>query len=355
MELRHLRYFVAVAEERSFIGAAARLNVAQPSLSKQIRDLEIELGTVLFERGPRGVHLTAAGRAFLVEARNTLVVAAHAVASARGAAVGRDSPLRFAHGELAIYGTAMENLLTSFRDANPEAQVEVSSSHDGEIFHALRERRVDVGPVFVLEWPVRGFAAHRLIDATITGVLLPSSHPLAAQSSVRLAELRTLTWLNSAARRWPGFFPMLETALRERGLVPERQLERSKEAPAMNIQIAAGDTWTLVSEAVAAPYRKASRGIVYRAFAEPPIACWLALVWLPPTSPQIGRLVQAARDTGLTVPEEHAAHSWTTDPSRPPKLAAPASADRRSSTVSAGMATPDQGGFPRAPVRRNRS
>src|SRR5882724_2228338 len=187
MELRHMRYFVAVAEERSFSGAAARLRIAQPALSKQIRDLEIELGTVLFERGPRGVHLTAAGRAFLVEARRTLDVAARAVASARGAAQGRDSPLRFAHGELAAYGTSLENLLASFRDTNPDAQIEISSSHDGEIFHALRERRVDVGSIFIAEWPVPGFSAHRLIDSSITGVLLPGGNRLAAEPSIRLA------------------------------------------------------------------------------------------------------------------------------------------------------------------------
>lgn len=301
MELRHLRYFVAVAEERSFSGAATRLRVAQPSLSKQIRDLETELGTVLFERGPRGVRLTAAGRAFLVEARRTIDVASRAVASARGAALGRDSPLRFVHGELSVYGTDLENLLARFHDTNPGVQVEISSSHDGEIFHALRERSIDVGSIFVAEWPVPGFAAHRLIDSSITGVLLPSSHPLATQACITLAELRELTWLNSAPRRWPGFFPILETALRERGLVPERRLERSREAPAMNVQIAAGDTWTLVSEAIAAPYRKKENGIVYRPFREPPIACWLALVWLPPASPLVDRLVQAARDTGLTL------------------------------------------------------
>src|SRR5467141_1632981 len=301
MELRHLRYFVAVAEERSFSGAATRLRVAQPSLSKQIRDLETELGTVLFERGPRGVRLTAAGRAFLVEARRTIDVASRAVASARGAALGRDSPLRFAHGELSVYGTDLENLLAKFRDANPEAQIEISSSHDGEIFHALRERRVDVGSVFVAEWPVPGFAADRLIDASVTGVLLPGSHPLAAQPSIQLAQLGALTWLNSAPRRWPGFFPILEIALRERGLVPERRLERPREAPTMNVQIAAGDTWALVSEAVAAPYRKQTNGIVYRPFREPTIACWLALVWLSPGPPLVDRLIQAARDTGLTL------------------------------------------------------
>ena len=159
--------------------------------------VRLDFGTELFERGPRGVRLTAAGRAFLVEARHTLDVAARAVTSARGAAMGRDSPLRFAHGELSVYGTDLENLLARFRDANPEAQIEISSSHDGEIFHALRERRVDVGSVFFDEWPVPGFAAHRLIEAPITGVLLPGSHPLAAQPSIQLAQLRALTWLNS--------------------------------------------------------------------------------------------------------------------------------------------------------------
>ena len=301
MELRHLRYFVAVAEERSFSRAGTRLRVAQPSLSKQIRDLETEVGTVLFERGPRGVCLTAAGRAFLVEARHTLDVASRAVASARGAAQGRDAPLRFAHGELGGYGTDLENLLARFHDTNPDAQVEIVSKHDGEIFHALRDRSVDVGSIFVAEWPVQGFAGHRLIDATITGVLLPGSHPIAAHPTIQLAELRDLTWLNSAPRRWPGFFPILETALRERGLVPERQVERPRDAPAMNVQIAAGDTWALTSEAVAAPYRNKANGIVYRPFREPPIPCWLMLVWLPPASPPVDRLVQAARDIGLTV------------------------------------------------------
>ena len=301
MELRHLRYFVAVAEERSFSRAGTRLRVAQPSLSKQIRDLETEVGTVLLERGPRGVCLTAAGRAFLVEARHTLDVASRAVASARGAAQGRDAPLRFAHGELSAYGTDLENLLARFHNTNPDAQVEIVSKHDGEIFHALRDRSVDVGSIFVAEWPVPGFAGHRLINASITGVLLPGSHPIAAHPTIQLAELRDLTWLNSAPRRWPGFFPILETALRERGLVPERQVERPRDAPAMNVQIAASDTWALTSEAVAAPYRKKANGIVYRPFREPPIPCWLMLVWLPPASPPVDRLVQAARDIGLTV------------------------------------------------------
>src|SRR5207249_3811224 len=88
MELRHLRYFVGVAEEHGFARAARRLNVAQPALSKQIHDLETELGVALFERLPRGVRLTRAGEAFFIEARNTLAGAVRALAPARCQAVG---------------------------------------------------------------------------------------------------------------------------------------------------------------------------------------------------------------------------------------------------------------------------
>src|SRR5256885_14043867 len=103
MELRHLRYFVAVAEERSFVNAARRVRVAQPALSKQIHDLEGELGVALFHRLPRGVRLTRAGETFLVHARRTLDSAERAVASARGAAEGGGSDLAFAHGQVALY------------------------------------------------------------------------------------------------------------------------------------------------------------------------------------------------------------------------------------------------------------
>ena len=306
MELRHLRYFVAVAEEHSFVGAAARLHVAQPALSRQIRDLEIELGTVLLERGPRGVRLTGSGEAFLIEARRTLQAASGAVASAREAAVGYEPSLRFANGQVATYGTDVENLLARFHDAHPQTQVDLVSLSDAEIFEALRERRVDVGCVFIAQWPVEGFAAHRLIDAAVTGVLLPSNGPLAAQPSLHLAELRSVTWLHSGSLRWPGFMPILENALRDRGLVPERRLERSRDTPSMNLPIAAWHTWSLVSERVAEPYRRTSNRIVYRPFREPPIPCWLALVSLPHTSPPVEQLVHTAREIGLTLSEEPA-------------------------------------------------
>jgi len=303
MELRHLRYFVAVAEELGFARAAGRLHVAQPALSKQIRDLEAELGVALFERLPRGVRLTRAGEAFLTEARNTLDGAVRAIATARGASESRATTLHFAHGELSLYAATIESLLATFRAAYPEVHVRVSSQTDGESYRALRDRTVDIACVFLARWPVTGFGAHRLVDCATTGVLLPASHPLAAKSAVRLAELQTLPWLHSATQRWPGFPQAFEEALQDRGLLPQRRLERPKDAPSHNLLIAAGEAWALTSEAIAAPYRTGSQAIVYRPFVEPPIPCWLALVWLQDAAGPVQGLIDVARCAGLAVGE----------------------------------------------------
>src|SRR5256886_8500833 len=115
MELRHFRYFVAVAEEHSFAQAARRLRAAQPALSKQIRDLETELGVTLFERIPRGVRLTRSGEAFLADARGTLDAAGRAMISARSAGKNGASDLEFAHGELSVYTANIEDLLAAVR------------------------------------------------------------------------------------------------------------------------------------------------------------------------------------------------------------------------------------------------
>jgi len=301
MELRHLRYFVAAAEERSFVRGARRLRIAQPALSKQVRDLERELGVDLLERLPRGVRLTPAGEAFLIDARTTLEAADRAIASARTSGNHKKHDLRFAHGELSVYAHDIERLLAGFRDAHPESQLLVSSKSDAEIHAALRDREIDVASVFIAEWPVRGFHACRILNCSTTGVLLPAGHPLATNAAVRLPELRTLTWLHSSPRRWPGFFPVIEDALRDRGLVPERDRPRPYEAPSSNLQIASGETWALASEAVAAPYQAGSTGVVYRPFVEAPIPCWIALVWLPEAPPEVGGLVDVARRLRMTI------------------------------------------------------
>jgi DNA-binding transcriptional LysR family regulator len=308
MELRHLRYFMAVAEAGSFVQAARDLRVAQPALSKQIHNLETELGVTLFYRLPRGVRVTAAGEAFLVSARNTLDAAGRAVTSARAAGEAGASDLEFSHGELAAYSWIIEDLLAAFRDAHPTAHVRVASKSDADTYMALRQRQVGVAAVFIAQWPVEGFDALRLVDCACKGVLLPANHPLAASPAVRLADLRTLTWLHSSSQRWPGFFRVIQDALRDRGLVPPRSRERSPQTPAANVQIAAGDTWALASEENGARYRTAPTAIVYRPFVEPPIPCWVALVWGPKAPRVVQDLIDVARaGRPVTIPVKNSA------------------------------------------------
>lgn len=299
MELRHLRYFVAVAEEGSFTRAARRSHVAQPALSRQIKDLEAEVGVTLFHRTPRGVLLTPAGAAFLVESRQALARAAQAVDSARDAAGQEGSSLRFAHGELYAHVAHVAKLLAAFRDAHAQVRLQVLGQSDARTHDALRERGVNVGCVFVGEWPAAGLEGHRLLDSSATGVLLPASHPLAAKQAVHMAELRDLRWLGSTPERLPRLAETLEAALRERGLVPERAPDLPGASPF--IQIAAGGAWALASELMGAPYRDGSTGVVYRPIVEPPIPGWLALVWLPPPTPAVRLLVDLARRMGMTM------------------------------------------------------
>jgi DNA-binding transcriptional LysR family regulator len=293
VELRHLRYFVAVAEEGSFLRAARRLRVAQPALSKQIRDLEREVGVKLFERLPRGARMTRAGEQFLGNARHALESAARAVATARqtDSATG----LQFAHSELYVYTPALLKLLAAFRAASPQTPVRIVRVDDVDQHAALREQRIDAAATFVGTWPVPGLEALRLVDCAVTGVLLPATHPLAAEPRVRLQDLSDLIWLHPSQHSRPELYRVLRTALESRGLVPTRHRGRRGDIGA-NVAIAAGDSWALANPAVAALYADMEGSIVHRPFVDAPIPMWFALVWRSDaTSPLVETLVQVAR------------------------------------------------------------
>ena len=142
MELRHLRYFVAIAEERSFTRAAERLWTAQPGLSTQIRRLEAELGVRLFDRHTRGVDLTDAGELFLERARATLAAAEEALSTGRDLKAGVvgtvrlglpvEAPAAFAPSLLAVFGRE-----------RPAVEVSVFESYGGALLRDLRDGRLD--------------------------------------------------------------------------------------------------------------------------------------------------------------------------------------------------------------------
>ena len=179
MELRHLRYFVAVAEEGSLtVAAARRLHTAQPSLSRQIRDLEHEVGVSLMTRGARGIELTAAGRAFLEHARLALAQTEAAVAAARRAGqVARPSfALGFLTGqEMDWLPAAMEVL----QGALPNVDVVVSSQYSPELADGLLRGRLDVA--FMRAEPGMAGLAYKLALREKLIVVLPSDHRLAGR------------------------------------------------------------------------------------------------------------------------------------------------------------------------------
>jgi LysR family hca operon transcriptional activator len=186
MELRHLRYFVAVVEERSFTTAAERrLHTSQPSLSRQIRDLEYEVGAELLSRSVHGVELTAAGKAFLDHARLALMQVDAAVEAARRAAqpARKTFAIGFQTGhEINWLPKAMHVL----RDELKNIEVRVSSDYSPDLAEALARGRLDLA--FMRVEPDYDLAYH-VVDREPLIVLMPSDHRLTAKKAIHPREL----------------------------------------------------------------------------------------------------------------------------------------------------------------------
>jgi LysR family transcriptional regulator, hca operon transcriptional activator len=183
MELRHLRYFIAVAEEGSLSNAAERrLHTAQPSLSRQIRDLELEVGVTLLERGARGINLTDAGRVFLDHARLALLQVDAAGVAARRAAQP-DKPafvIGFLTGHEVIW---LPEALRILREEEPNLEITLSSQSSPELAGALMRGKVDVA-FLRREAQAPGLTFKFLIKEPLIAVL-PTGHRLAARKTIR--------------------------------------------------------------------------------------------------------------------------------------------------------------------------
>ncbi|WP_079437467.1 LysR substrate-binding domain-containing protein [Zoogloea sp. LCSB751] len=187
MDLRHLRYFVAVAEEENIGRAAARLHISQPPLTRQIQQLEEELGVTLFTRTPRGMELTQAGELFLEEARNIRALVEQATERAQRAGQGKLGRL-----DVGIFGSAIldaiPKLLLAFRNRYPDVKVVLHTMTKAEQIEALRQRRISVGFNRMLA-PLADLEIRQVTTETLL-LAVPARHPLAAQPVIRFAELQ---------------------------------------------------------------------------------------------------------------------------------------------------------------------
>jgi DNA-binding transcriptional LysR family regulator len=191
MELRHLRYFVAVAEELNFGRAAARLHIAQPPLSRQIRDLEREIGTPLFERGARGVTLTVAGRAFLPEARLTIGQADRAQRAALRAAHGEAGRLRVGFVDAATLSGILPDVLAFFRMHLPGIGLTLHEMDALQQADALRDARIDLAIVSSPPPDAERWLHVDVVSSDPLVLALPRGHRLASRTRLAMSDLST--------------------------------------------------------------------------------------------------------------------------------------------------------------------
>ncbi|HEY3864009.1 MAG TPA: LysR family transcriptional regulator [Verrucomicrobiae bacterium] len=208
MELRHLRYFVAAAEEENVSRAALKLHVSQPGLSRQIRDLEDELGFPLFRRDAKSVHLTDAGRVFLVEARATLQRAEDAVKAARAVAAGGRGELHIGYAP-SLTARFLPQSLRDFQARFPETRVKLRDLSTEEMLLGLRERKLNLAFLVRLAPSLlRGLRFEELTRISICLAATPK-HPLAAKRSVKLAEAAREPLITYSRREYPDAYENL--------------------------------------------------------------------------------------------------------------------------------------------------
>jgi len=208
MELRHLRYFVQVAEEQHYGRAAERLRVAQPALSRQIQDLEEELGFKLFDRLPRGVKLSAAGKLFLEDARRILQQVNEATARAKRVASGQSGTLRVGFVESVSWHGVVPDSFRQFRERQPEVELQLKPLSSAEQTEAVQSGRLDAGFVFTIAHVGRELA--QLPVASLSLMLAaPKGHPLTKFKKLRLRDLNDAAFVWFPRRESPAFYDRL--------------------------------------------------------------------------------------------------------------------------------------------------
>ncbi|EMM3366644.1 LysR family transcriptional regulator [Pseudomonas aeruginosa] len=273
MELRHLRYFIAVAEELHFGRAAERLGISQPPLSQQIQALEEEIGARLFERTNRRVELTGAGRLFLDESRQVLAQVDKAVLLARRAHLGELGELKIGFTSSAPFTSTIPSSIHAFRKAYPDVHLDLQEMSSRQVLKALLEESLQVGVIRPLALPD---AVHwvELFREPLVAVLR-ADHPLAAGSEdgLAIAALAEEPFVFFPRSYGTGLYDQVIALTRQAGFSP-RIAQEASEAMTIIGLVSAG----LGVSILPASFRRTRvDGVVYRTLSDPEAttAVWL--------------------------------------------------------------------------------
>lgn len=274
MELRHLRYFVAVAEALSFTKAAAKLHLAQPSLTRQIHNLEEELGVRLLNRSKSHVALTEEGRAFLLDARRVLALASESVQAVQRLSRGESGQLNIGYVSHFNF-ELLPKTLAVFRQAFPHTALNLFDLAPAEQLRALAARKIDLGfvglrpPLAARELQCERVARHKII------VVLPLKHPLAKKARLRLAELKTMFFVGMSETTHPGFRDWLSNTCQQAAGFTPRILQEAELEPGLLSFVAEGLGVALAREQIK---NLPHPGATFRPLA-PPVEADYCIAW----------------------------------------------------------------------------
>ncbi|MES2299642.1 MAG: LysR family transcriptional regulator [Pseudomonadota bacterium] len=239
MELRHLRYFIAVAEELNFTRAAERLHIGQPPLSHAIQMLERDVGALLFERTKRSVRMTEAGRLFLQDARRILDMSAQAAETARRAARGEAGELRIGFTFSTPFTPLFATVINAYRQQYPQVLLTLHEMSTMRQLDAIGLRDMDLGFVRPPEAPAAPPISLLPLRTDPLLVVLPQAHRLAAKKTVALAELADAPFVMYPPGAGTGIYPQIFRLCRAAGFVPRVAQEAGEAATIIGL-VAAG-------------------------------------------------------------------------------------------------------------------
>ena len=287
MELRHLRYFIAVAEELNFTRAAEKLHMAQPPLSQQIQQLEAQLGFQLFRRTKRTVTLTEAGQVFFEEAQKILLQLDRAIQLGQQTNRGELGQLTIGFVSSASHNV-VPAILQAFRTLHPAVKLELREMTTNQQLQRLREGQIDIG---FIRPPVEDGVNSEIVFREPLIVALPQTHRMADRAIVELRELSTEPFIMFPRSLAPGLYDPIVSLCQQAGFSPRA----AQEAIQMQtiVSLVAAEMGVAIVPASMQNFQRS--GVVYKALSKSTCIVAIALIWRSHPTAAVQRFLAVAR------------------------------------------------------------